>query len=120
MKTRISRSTVSSRETTAEETGLVERGLVGDGNDRVLVHDRVLREGRATHEVEQVLALAVEPTRAVGHDSLALGRPDRAAQVGLARFAELALAAFGRVELFWKQRETAVPVSLSSLCEMGN
>jgi hypothetical protein len=43
--------------------------------------------------VEQVLALALEARGAVGHDALALGRANLAAEVRLAGFAELALLA---------------------------
>lgn len=93
------RSTVTGRETTTEQASLVERRLVGNGDDRVLAHDGVLRKGRATHKVQEFLALALEPARAVRHLALALGDPDGAAQVGLARLAELALAALGSVEL---------------------
>lgn len=36
--------------TTAEQAGLVERCLIGDGNYRVLADDGILGEGRAAHE----------------------------------------------------------------------
>jgi hypothetical protein len=45
--------------------------------------------------VEEILALALEARGAVRHDTLALGCADLAAQVGLARLAELALLALG-------------------------
>src|SRR5690606_21487776 len=57
--------------------------------------DGILREGRGAHEVEQVLALALEAGGAVRHQSLALGRADLSAEVGLAGLAELALLALG-------------------------
>lgn len=44
------------------------------------------------------LALAGEARGAVGHDALALGSADGAAEVGLSALAELALAALGGVE----------------------
>ena len=44
------------------------------------------------------LALVGHAAGAVGHQSLSLGRPDRGTQVGLARQAAFALAAFRRVE----------------------
>jgi hypothetical protein len=44
--------------------------------------------------VEEVLALALEARGAVGHNALTLSCADLAAQVGLARLAELALLAF--------------------------
>lgn len=94
-----SRGTVSSCQPTAKETSLVERSLVGNRDDRVLVYDRVLRESRASHEVQQVFPFAVEPTSPIRHDTFTLRRTNRTAQVRLARFAELALSAFGRVEL---------------------
>lgn len=58
-------------------------------------HHGVLAEGRGAHEVQDVLALALEARRAVRHQALALSGPDLAAEVGLAGLAELALAAFG-------------------------
>lgn len=65
------------------------------GHDGDVGEDRVLREGRSAHEVQKVLALALEARGAVGHEALALRRADLAAEVGLARLAELALLAFG-------------------------
>jgi ornithine cyclodeaminase/alanine dehydrogenase-like protein (mu-crystallin family) len=47
--------------------------------------------------VEDGLAVLAEAAGAVGHQALALGGADGLAQVGLARQAELALAAFRRV-----------------------
>src|SRR3546814_9117831 len=44
------------------------------------------------------LSLIAEPAGAVGHHALALGRPDRGAQVRFLAEAGFALAAFGRVE----------------------
>lgn len=48
--------------------------------------------------MKQVLALALEARGAIGHDALALGGADLAAEVGLARLAELALLALWCVE----------------------
>jgi len=48
--------------------------------------------------VEQLLAFVREASGAVRHQALALGGTDGLAQVGLAREAELALAAFGRIQ----------------------
>src|SRR5262249_37817556 len=56
------------------------------------------RERRAAHVVVQRLAVEREARGAVGHHALALGGADRGAEVGLARQAGRALAAFGRVE----------------------
>jgi hypothetical protein len=49
--------------------------------------------------VEEILSFAVESTSTIGHDSLTLSSSDRTTQVGLARFAEFAFFALGRVEL---------------------
>lgn len=46
-----------------------------------------------THEVEDVLPLALEPAGSVGHHTLSLGGSDGSAEVGLARLTELALLA---------------------------
>jgi hypothetical protein len=45
--------------------------------------------------VKNVLTTSLEASGAVRHDSFALGGADLAAQVGLARLAELALLALG-------------------------
>ena len=88
-------STVSSGDTAAEQAGAVHGGLVGKGNDGDVGDDGVLGEGRGSHEVEEILALALEARGAVRHDTLSLGGSDLAAEVGLAGLAELALAALG-------------------------
>ena len=79
----------------AEQAGAVHRCLFGNGDDGDVGDNRVLGEGRSAHEVEQVLALALEARGAVGHDALALRGADFAAEVRLARLAELALLALG-------------------------
>ena len=91
--------TVTSGDTTAEQASAVHGGLVGDLYDRDVGNDSVLREGRGTHEVEEILALALEARGSVGHDTLALGGSDLATEVGLARLAELALLALGGAEV---------------------
>ncbi len=48
--------------------------------------------------MEQRLAIERKAAGGVGHQATALGRADRLAQVGLARQAEFALAAFRRIE----------------------
>jgi hypothetical protein len=59
-----------------------------------------LRESGSSHEVQEVLALALEPRGSIGHDSPSLGCSDLAAKVGLARLAELAFTALrGAVEM---------------------
>ena len=89
---------VSGRDAASEQTAPVHGRLVRHGNDRDVRHDRVLGEGRGAHEVQQRLALAGEARGSVGHDALALGRADLAAEIGLAGSAEFAGAAFGRAE----------------------
>jgi hypothetical protein len=69
-----------------------------NGNDRDIGDDGVLGEGGSTHEVKQILALALESRGAVGHQTLTLCGSDLTAKVGLSGLAELALLAFGGVE----------------------
>jgi hypothetical protein len=45
--------------------------------------------------VQDILAAGLEAGGTVGHDTPTLGSTDLAAEVGLARLAELALTAFG-------------------------
>ena len=85
--------TVTGCDTAAEQAGAVHGGLLGDGNDGDVGNNGVLGEGGGSHEVEEVLALALEARGAVGHDTLTLCCADLAAEVGLARLAELALLA---------------------------
>ena len=85
---------VTGGDTAAEQAGTVHGRLWGDGDDRDVCYDGILRECRCAHEVEEVLALALEARGAVGHDTLALGCSDLSAQVGFSRLAELALLAF--------------------------
>lgn len=87
-------STVTGGDTAAQQARPVHGGLVGDGDHRDVGHDGVLGEGRGSHKVQEVLALALESGCAVGHDTSSLGGSNLAAQVGLAGFAELALFAF--------------------------
>lgn len=49
--------------------------------------------------MKQVLAFALKSRGSVGHHSLALRGSDLAAEIGLARFAELAFLALGRAIL---------------------
>jgi len=91
--------TVTSGDTAAEQAGAVHGGLVGDLDDRDVGNDSVLGEGRSTHEVEEILALALEARGSVRHDTLALSGSDLATEVGLARLAELALLALGGARL---------------------
>lgn len=85
---------VAGGDAAAEQAGAVHGGLLlGDGDDGDVGDDGVLREGRGAHEVQQVLALAAEARGAVGHEALALRCANLAAEVRLARLAELALLA---------------------------
>lgn len=86
---------VTGGDTAAQQTGSVGGDLGSHRDDRDVGHDGVLREGGGTHEVEDVLAARLEAGGAVRHDTLTLGGTDLAAEVGLARLAELALAALG-------------------------
>lgn len=85
---------VTGGDTTAEQAGTVHRGLLCDCNDGNVGYNGVLGEGRGTHKVEKILALALEARSAVGHDTLTLGSANLATEVGLAGLAELALFAF--------------------------
>ena len=87
--------TVARGDAAAEQAGAVHRGIGLDGDDRDVGDDGVLGKGRRAHKVEEVLALALEARGAVGHDALALGGTDLAAEVRLARLAKLALLALG-------------------------
>lgn len=87
--------TVAGGDTAAQQTGSVGGDLGSHSHDRDVGNNGVLGEGRGTHEVQDVLAAGLEARGAVGHDTLTLGGTDLAAEVGLARLAELALTAFG-------------------------
>src|SRR5690606_7149205 len=82
----------------AEQADLLRRRLGIDLRQRDLGDDGVFAEGRAAHVVVDRLAFVREAGAAVGHHALALRGAHCHAQVGLARLAELALAAFGGVE----------------------
>lgn len=86
--------TVASSDTTAEETCAVHGSIGGDGYDGDIGEDGVLAESGAAHEVKEVFALALEARSAIRHDTFSLSRTDFAAEVGLARLAELAFPAF--------------------------
>lgn len=87
--------TITGSDTAAEQAGPIGGDFGGDGNDGDIGDDGVLGESRSTHEVQDVLAAGLEAGGAVGHHTLTLGGTDLAAQVGLARLAELAFTAFG-------------------------
>lgn len=94
-------SAVAGRDATAQQAGPVHGRLVRDGDDRDVGHDRVLAEGGCSHKVQQVLALALEARGPVRHHAAALRGADLAAEVRLARLAELAFAAFGGAVGAW-------------------
>jgi hypothetical protein len=87
--------TVTGGDTTAKQACAVHGSIRGDSDDGDVGHNGVLGEGRAAHEVEEILALALEARGAVRHHTLTLGRADGTAEVGLAGLAELALLALG-------------------------
>src|SRR5579862_2081965 len=82
----------------ADIADLVERRVVANFRHRDFRQHGEIGEGRAAHIVVQRLAIERKPRRAVGHHALALGGADRGAQVGLAREARRAIAAFRDVE----------------------
>lgn len=88
-------STVAGGDTAAQQTGAVGGDLGGHRDDGDVGDDGVLGEGGGTHEVQDVLAASLEAGGTVGHNTPALGGTDLAAEVGLARLAELTLTAFG-------------------------
>lgn len=91
---------VAGRDAAAEEAGPVHGRFVGDGDNGDVRYDGVLREGAGAHEVQKAFAAGCKPGGAVGHDSLALGGADLAAEVRLAGSAEFAFAAFGGAERY--------------------
>ena len=90
---RDARSAVAGGDAAAQKTGAVHGRVLLYRYDRDVGDDGVLGEGRGAHEVQEVLALALEARGAVRHQALALGGADLAAEVRLARLAELALLA---------------------------
>jgi hypothetical protein len=100
------RGTVAGGDTAAKQTGTVHWGLLSDGDNGDVGDDGVLGESRAAHEVQEILALALEARGTVGHHTLALCGANGGAEVSLARLAELALFALsGAVE---KSRLSAI------------
>lgn len=82
-------------DTATQQTGAVGGDLGSHRHDGDVGHDGVLREGRGSHEVEDILTPGLETGGAIGHHTLTLSGTDLTAQVGLARLAELALTALG-------------------------
>ncbi len=92
---RHARGTVARGDAAAEQARAVHGRVRLHGDDGNVGEDSVLRESRSAHEVQHILALALEAGGAVGHDTFALGGANLAAEVRLARLAKLALFAFG-------------------------
>lgn len=86
------------RHAAADVADLVERRVLADLRHGDLGQHRVVGEGRAAHVVMQLLAVERESRGAVPHHALPLRGADGGAQVGLARQARRALAAFRRIE----------------------
>jgi hypothetical protein len=63
--------------------------------------------------MENVFAFASEPRSAIGHNSPSLSRSNLTAQVGLARFAKLALPAFWSAGRNKNRQSTDMPAALS-------
>ena len=82
----------------ADIADLVERRVRVDLGQRDLRQNRVVREGRAAHVMEDLVLADREARRAVRHHALTLRGPDRGAEICLARQAGRTLAAFRRVK----------------------
>jgi hypothetical protein len=82
----------------ADIADLVERGVLANFGERDLGQHGEIRKRRAAHVMEHLTAVAGESRGLVRHQSLALGRADRRAEVGTPGQAGFALPAFGRVE----------------------
>src|SRR5690606_14080705 len=82
----------------AQQADLLGVGLRVDLCQRDFRDDGVFAEGRAAHVVINGFALVGKARGAVGHQALALGGAHGHAQVGLARLAEQAFAAFGGIQ----------------------
>ena len=82
----------------ADVADLVERRVLADFGQRDLRQHGEVRERRAAHVVEHVVAVAAEARGAVRHHALALRGADRGAEIGAPRETGFALPAFRRVE----------------------
>ena len=91
-------SSVTGCDAASEEAGAVHWRLRLDSYDGDVGDDCVLAEGGSAHEVQDVLPPGPEAGSAIGHETLALGCADLAAEIGLARLAELAFLALGGVK----------------------
>src|SRR5690606_26672088 len=83
---------------TAQQADLVLRRFLWYLRHGDFRQHRVFGEGRGAHVVIDRLALVAEAGGAVRHQALALSGAHRAAEVGLAGGAELALAALGGIQ----------------------
>src|SRR5476649_1518686 len=95
---RIHDRTYARRHATTDVANLVEGRIFTDLRHGDFRHDDVVRKRRCTHVMEQRLAADREARRGIRHQAAALCRADGLAQISLARQAELALAALGRIE----------------------
>src|SRR5262249_11616549 len=82
----------------ADVADLVEGGVLANLCHRDLGQHGEIRERGRAHIVVQFFAVERKTRGAVGHHALTLRRPDRRAQIGLARQAGGALPAFRRIE----------------------
>ena len=71
----VQRCSIAGCDTTAQQTHLVQRGLVIHFGQGDLSHHCVLRECAAAHEVEEALALAGETGGPIWHQAFALSEP---------------------------------------------
>ena len=84
--------------TAADVADLVEGRVFTNLGQRDFRRHGKIREGRAAHIVQHRLAAEGKAAAAVGHQALALGHPDRLAEIGLGIETVLARPAFRRVE----------------------
>ena len=83
----------------ADVANLVKRRIVAHLGKRNFWHNRVVGKGRTAHVV--IDRRAIQHGKAAGairHQALALGRTNGGAEVGFARQARRAFAAFGRIK----------------------
>ena len=82
----------------AEQADFLQRRVPADFRHRDLGQYRVFGERRRTHEVQDLPAVAVEPTGSVRHQSLTLGGANGLTEIGLAGSTERAFAAFRGIQ----------------------
>src|SRR5450830_30955 len=86
------------RHAATDVADFVERRVFTDLGQGNFGHDDIVRESGRAHIVEDGLTVDGKARGGVRHQATALGRADRLAQVRFLRQAELALAAFRRVQ----------------------